>query len=130
MVCMGSWPVDIVRREYPYRVRLYVESVARLCEGEAEARVHCPHLCPLDYRCRMWRKPECALKAILFIVPYPDDEGVPYRIAFTWEEARDFALKLARKMREREEIRRHFETEVRPRYDTSYPVPASAKAKQ
>jgi hypothetical protein len=130
MTCVGSWPVDIVRREYPYRVRLYVESVARLCEGETEARVHCPHLCPLDYRCRLWRKPECALKAILFIVPYPDDEGVPYRIAFTWEEARDFALKLAREARVREEIRHYFETEVRPRYDTSSPVPASAKVKR
>jgi len=126
MVCMGSWPVDIVRREYPRIVRLYVESVARLCGGEAEARVHCPRMCPVT-GCRLWRKPHCALGAVLFVVPYPDDEEMPYRVAFEWERARDFALKLARKMREREEAYYHYETEIQPHYDTSYPLPAKAK---
>ena len=129
-MCIGSWPVDIVRRKYPYRVRLYVESVSKLCEGESEVRVHCPHMCPLDYRCSVWRKPECALSAVLFIVPYPDDKDVPYRMSFKWEEARDFALKLAREIRMREETLYHYETEIRPHYDTSSPVPVSAKAKQ
>jgi hypothetical protein len=126
MTCVGSWPVDIIRTKYPRIVRLYVESVARLCEGEAEARVSCPYMCPVD-RCRLWSKPHCALGAILFIVPYPEDQEMPYRVAFEWERARDFALKLAREMRERAETYYHFETEIRPHYDTSYPLRARAE---
>jgi len=123
MACMGSWPIDIVRSKYPRIIRLYAESVSgRSCEGEVEARIHCPHLCPVDYRCNTWRKPSCALNAILFIVPYPQDEEQPYRIAFTWETARDFALKIAREIRTHAETLYHFETEIRPRYDTSAPV--------
>jgi hypothetical protein len=119
---MGSWPVDIIRTKYPRIVRLYVESVSHSCEGEAKARVYCPYMCPVT-DCRLWSKPHCALNAVLFIVPYPDDKEQPYRIAFEWERARDFALKLAREIREREETLYHFETEIRPHYDTSCPLP-------
>lgn len=122
MVCMGSWSIDIIRTKYPRIVRLYVESVSQLCEGEAVARVHCPHLCPVDYACPLWRKPRCAESALVFIVPYPEDQEQPYRVAFTWEQARDFALKLARELRVRAEIHHAFETEVKPHYDTSLPL--------
>jgi hypothetical protein len=79
-------------------------------------------MCPLDHECNTWRKPLCALNAVVIIVPYPDDQEQPYRISFSWEAARDFALQLAREIRMREETLYHYETEIRPHYDTSAPV--------
>jgi hypothetical protein len=100
---MGSWPVYIIRKEYPRYMALYIDSVSE--DGMIKNRVFCPHLCPLDYQCPLWRKPICAskAKAVAFVVPEPEDEDMPFRIFFEWEAARDYALSKAKRIREREE---------------------------
>jgi len=112
MFIMGSWPVVIIRTEYPRYTTLYVDSVNE--NGTAKNRVFCPYLCPLDYECPLWRKPICASKAVAFIVPEPENESMPFEIFFNWEEARNFALEKARQIREREETLYHFEKYIRP----------------
>jgi hypothetical protein len=108
---MGTWAVYVIRREYPRYFVLHVDS---LSEGEkVKNRVFCPHYCPLDYECPTWRKPICTLKAVAYIVPYPDDKDMPFRIFFKWEDARDFALKLAQEVRVRQEILYDYETQMK-----------------
>jgi len=99
MFIMGSWPVVIIRAEHPRYTVLYVDSINE--NGEVRSRVFCPYSCPLDEECPLWRKPICASKAVVYIVPEPE-ESIP-EVFFSWEEARDFALEKARQIRESEE---------------------------
>jgi hypothetical protein len=109
----GSWPVFIIRREYPRYMAVYVDSIRERENGMVRNRVFCPHLCPLDYQCPLWRKPICTLKAVAYVVP-EEDKDMPFRIFFKWEAARDFALEKAKRIREREETLYHFEKYVSP----------------
>jgi len=111
---MGSWPIYIIRKEYPRYMAVYVDSVREIEDGMIKNRVFCPHLCPLDYQCPLWRKPICTIKAVAYIVPEPENKDKPFEIFFDWEAARNFALEKAKRLREREETYYAFEKYISP----------------